>query len=277
MAAMTPAIQFADADVFHARLRPHGLRFRYHVLALFIDLDRLDEAHHIPFFSVGRFNLFGFDRADHGLRDGTSLRIYLDQLHRDAGLDLPARITLTCFPRILGVVFNPISVYTCWNGAGIVTSVAYEVRNTFGEHHTYIMPVTQGADGRIEPHECDKIFYVSPFMDMPMRYRFLLLPPEQGQLSLKIVERDHDGVVLTALIQALAFVPTRAALLARLAKTPLMGFKVMISIHVQALRLWLKGHRIRTRAAPPQPVSMGAAGGYSTIPSSSNPPEQRHV
>lgn len=275
MAALSPAISFADAEVFHARLRPHGLSFRYRVLALFVDLDRLGAAPSLPFFRVGGFALFGFNPADHGPRDGSDLRAHVDRLHREAGLARPASVTLTCFPRILGFVFNPIAVYACRDAAGAPTSVIYEVRNTFGEQHSYLMPLRSDRDGTIAAHECDKIFYVSPFMDMPLRYRFRLSPPEDGAFSLKIIERDRAGVVLTALMKAQAFAPTRAALLRRFIATPLLGFKVLAAIHLEALRLWLKGHAIRPRPAPPAPASLAAPGEFTL--STSTLPGQRHV
>lgn len=256
MATLGPAIQMADADVFHARLRPNGLRFRYSVLAMMIDLDRLDEAHAIPFFSLSRWNLLGFHPADHGPRGGLDLRQTIDRIHQEAGLRRPHRVQLTCFPRILGYVFNPIATYCCSDASGRTTSIVYEVRNTFGEQHTYLFPVDEHADGTITAHECDKQFYVSPFMDMTLRYRFLVSPPQNGTFSLKIIERDGSGVVLTALMQLRAFTPTWGALLRRLAATPLAGFKVITAIHWQALRLWMRGHRLRPRPLPPAPVSL---------------------
>ena len=263
MAALTSPVEFADADIFHARLRPNGIRFRYRVMALFIDVDKLAESVPVRLFSIGRFNIFSFNSADHGPRDGSSLRAYIDRMHDDAGLPRPHSVLLTCFPRILGYVFNPISTYACADETGKTTSVVYEVRNTFGQHHTYLFPVNESNESGIEAHECDKLFYVSPFMDMPMRYRFMFAPPHRGKYSLNIIERDRDGVVLTALMRARVFAPTTYNLLIRLLKTPLAGFRVLAGIHVQALRLVLRGHRIRPRPAPPPPVSLLQPGDFS--------------
>jgi hypothetical protein len=227
-------------------------------------------------FSIGRFNLLGFAARDHGPCDGTSLRAHIDRLHAEASLPRPQRVTLVCFPRILGFVFNPIATYVCGDAQGRTTSVVYEVRNTFGERHSYVMPTQDDGAGGVAPHECDKIFYVSPFMDMPLRYRFRLSPPRDGGFALKIIERDHDGVVLTALMRAQAFEPTAAAVLARLAAMPLLGFKVLAAIHWQALRLWLRGHRLRPRPQPPAPVSRDAPGAY-TLSEKSEPPGVRHA
>ena len=276
MAEMSEAIVFADAKVFHARLRPHGLNFRYSVTAIYVDLDRTSDTQRVPLFSLGGLRLLGFDRRDHGPRDGTPLRPYIDGLHHEVGLERPERVTLVCFPRIFGFVFNPISTYVGTDAQGHVTSVVYEVRNTFGEHHTYILPVTQTEDGAVAPHECDKLFYVSPFMDMPMRYRFRLSPPCAGAFALKIIERDRQGVVLTALMQATAFEATTPALLARLVQTPLLGLKVVAAIHWQALRLWLRGHRLRARPRPPEPVSCNAPGEF-TLSANSPTSGERHA
>lgn len=260
---MTGPVIFADTDVFHARLRPAGLTFSYSVMSIFVDIDRLEEPVGIPLLSLGRFNLFGFDIRDHGPRDGTSLRPYIDRLHDEAALARPVRVTLVCFPRILGFVFNPVSTYLGTDAAGRTTSVVYEVRNTFGQHHSYLLAVVEDADGAVEPHECDKLFYVSPFMDMPLRYRFRLSPLQDDSFTLKIIERDRDGVVLTALMRAKAFEATTAALLTRLARTPLLCLKVVAAIHWQALRLWLKGHHLRPRPMPPRPVTHQVPGEFT--------------
>jgi DUF1365 family protein len=95
-------------------------------------------------------------------------------------------------------------------------------------------------------------------MDRALRYRFPLTPPSDSGYAVKIIERDRDSVVLTALMQARPFAPTALALLTRLARTPLMGFKVFAGIHWQALRLWTRGHRLRARPPAPAPVSAGA-------------------
>jgi len=264
MAPLTPAVRFADAEVFHARLRPHGLRFRYSVLALIVDIDRLSEAVALPFFSLARFSVFGFREKDHGPRDGTSLRRYIDRVHAEHALPRPHRVVLTCFPRIFGYVFNPISTYSGFDHDGRLKSVVYEVRNTFGQHHSYAFAVVPDQDGHVPAHECDKVFYVSPFMDMPLRYRFLFQPPADDHFALRIIERDHGGVVLTALMPARVFEATRSALLRRIIRSPFAMVKVLAGIHWQAVRLWLGGHHIRPRPQPPDiAVSRDLSGGFS--------------
>ncbi|MBL8588047.1 MAG: DUF1365 domain-containing protein [Methylobacteriaceae bacterium] len=266
---MTAPLALCDARIFHARLGARPLRFRYDMLSILIDLDRLAEAGRVsPFFSVGRFNLLGFDPRDHGPCDGASLRAHVDALHAAHGMPAPARLILSCFPRILGFVFNPLAVYVGFDPNGRATSALYEVRNTFGERHSYFFPLACDARGRPAPHECDKIFYVSPFIDMAQRYRFVLTAPQAEVFGLKIIERDRSGVQLTALIEATPFEATRAAILRRLAATPLLGFKALAGIHWQALKLWRLGHRLQPRPPPPPPVSLAAPGPYSSTSAS---------
>jgi hypothetical protein len=163
-------------QVMHARMKPKAHRFTYSVYNLLIDIDALPQAHAVSrFFSIGRFNLLSFQPADHG--DGrTQLGDHVRKLLHDAGLsDRPKRILLLCYPRVLGFVFNPISVYFAYGASDRLIGIVYEVRNTFGDIHTYVAPV---ADGELSEagvrQERSKLLHVSPFMDMPMRYRFRL-------------------------------------------------------------------------------------------------------
>ena len=103
-------------DVMHARLKPVGHRFVYRVLNLLIDLDRLDEAdRQSRLFGVNRRGLYSFHERDHGPRDGTSLARLCASVAAGEGIDLTGgRIRLLCYPRLLGFVFNPLSIYYCY-------------------------------------------------------------------------------------------------------------------------------------------------------------------
>ncbi len=160
-------------DVMHARMKPKAHRFTYGVYTLLIDIDALDAADRASrFFSVGRRNLLSFEPRDHGDGGRTPLREHIRRLLAEAGLQTPpARILLLCYPRVLGFVFNPISVYFAYDADGQLIGVVYEVRNTFGDMHTYVAPVRDGelTEAGLR-QERDKLFHVSPFMDMAMRY-----------------------------------------------------------------------------------------------------------
>src|SRR3954468_21016109 len=169
-------------DVMHARLRPQQHRFSYRVMSLLIDLDRLAEAdQQSPLFGVNRAALYSFHEADHGERDGSSLRAYVQRCAAERGVDLSGgRVLLLCYPRLLGYTFNPLSVYFCYRADGELALMIYEVRNTLGDIHPYVRPVAPDeiSDAGVRQQQ-DKQFYVSPFVEMAMRYHFRILPPSE--------------------------------------------------------------------------------------------------
>jgi DUF1365 family protein len=245
----TAAAALYIGDVMHARLRPQQHRFNYRVMSLLIDLDRLDEAgRQSPLFGVNHAALYSFHEADHGIRDGSSLRAYAQQRAAEHGVDLTdGRVLLLCYPRLLGFAFNPLSVYFCHRADGMLALMIYEVRNTFGEMHSYVLPV--GA-GELSPaglrQSQDKAFYVSPFLDMAMRYHFRVKPPDDD-ISLRILETDGYEPVLAATFHGQRRALTSRALLRTFFALPLVSFKVVAAIHWEALRLWLKGARLVPR------------------------------
>ncbi|WP_372425598.1 DUF1365 domain-containing protein [Salinarimonas chemoclinalis] len=221
-------------DVMHARLRPRAHRFRYRVLALWIDLDRLDEARRLsPLFSVGRANLVAFEPNDHGARGARPLAEWARATFAARGV-AAERVRLLAYPRILGFAFNPITLYYGFSGDGGHVGTIAEVRNTFGERHVYVLPA-----GASRP-QAGKALHVSPFLTMDHVYRFGLEPPG-ATARVSIVEHDADGPVLTAVFAGRRRALATASLAAALARTPLMTAKVVAAIHWEALRLWAKG------------------------------------
>jgi DUF1365 family protein len=246
-------------EVMHARMKPVPHRFAYSVFNLLIDLGRLDEAgRRSRLFSVNRRNLLSFHEIDHGPRDGGSLLAHARRLLAEAGVEIEGgRVLLLCYPRLLGLVFNPLSVYYAYRADGALAGVIYEVRNTFGEHHSYVAPVEQGdlsAAGLRQ--ERAKLFYVSPFNGMAMRYLFRLRPPTDT-IAVRILERDEEGPLLAATFKGERKPLTTRELLAALAAVPLLTATVVAGIHWEALKLWLKGLRLVPRPAPPPAVSYG--------------------
>lgn len=236
-------------EVMHARLRPVGHRFSYEVMSLLIDLDRVDDAdRQSHLFGVNRAALYSFHESDHGERNGCSLRNYIQRRAAGHGIDLTGgKVLLLCYARVLGYTFNPLSVYFCHRADGTLAMLVYEVRNTFGEIHSYALPVTpdQISNAGIR-QEQDKQFYVSPFIDMAMRYHFRIVPPGDS-VKLRILESGPDGPLLAAAFNGKRRRLTSAALIQTFFALPLVTFKIMAAIHWEALRLWLKGARIVAR------------------------------
>jgi uncharacterized protein len=260
------AVSLFVGKVMHARLKPVMHRFTYSVFTVLVDLDRIAEAGRLsPLFSIARWNLLSFNPFDHGAGAG-SLRAHINGLLERAGLEGPARVVLWCYPRVLGFVFNPISVYFAYDHAGQCSAVIYEVRNTFGEMHTYVAPVAPGelSEAGIRQQR-DKLFYVSPFLDMPMRYHFRLKPPGD-QISVRILETDCAGPILAATFHGDHKPLTSRAIAKQLMRVPFLTLKVVAGIHWEALKLWIKGARFHSRPKPPEPASYDQPGPYRTTP-----------
>ncbi len=241
----------------HARLKPMSHRFNYRVFNILIDLDQLNEAGKGTWlFSVDRINFVSFHTRDHIDGDTPTLRAYVDGLLARAGLaERPARVLLACYPRVFGQVFNPLSVYYAFDAEGSVVALIYEVRNTFGERHTYVCPVEPGqsSDAGIR-QERAKLFHVSPFIGMEMRYHFRMRPPGET-MHWRILETDRDGPLLSATYSGRRLEMTSRTLANCLLRIPFQTWKIIVGIHFEALRLWFKGARYIPRSAPPAKVS----------------------
>lgn len=244
-------------DVTHARLKPRVHRLSYRIYSLLLDLDELDELDRsLKWFSVDRFNLFSFRRTDRGDRSGRDLRQQVEESMRAAGI-VPdgGRIALLTMPRLLGWAFNPLSVFFCYRQDDTMAAILWEVDNTFGERHAYIIPADAPVDGEIT-QSCDKAFYVSPFMDMNLKYQFKVRPPTE-KFAIKIDSSDDEGLVLTARHLGRRVELTDQALLGAFFKIPLLTLKVIGGIHWEALKIWLKGVKLRSHpAAPADPLSV---------------------
>ena len=238
-------------QVTHRRLRPRKHALRYRTFALLLDLDELpDLAARLRLLSRNSFNLFSFYDRDYGW-GAAPLREQIEGHARRVGIDLDGgKIRLLTMPRILGYAFNPISVYFCYGRDGALRAILYEVNNTFGQRHSYFIPVEAAAAGPIR-QSCAKQFYVSPFMAMDMVYEFTVSPPEE-KVSIAIVERDRQGVVLTATQAQDRVALTDAALARVFFSHPLLTLKVVVGIHLEALVLWIKGMRLQVRPPPPE-------------------------
>jgi DUF1365 family protein len=246
--------------VAHRRLRPKRHALRYGVFQLYLDLDEAAEL-------SGTRRLFGFNRpallsfweADHG--DGGK-RPLADQMRaraKRAGFDASGPVRVLAMPRVLGFVFNPITLYFCYDAGGRVSAVIHEVNNTVGGRCFYVLGA--GGEGPIRQH-AQKRMYVSPFMDMDYSYDFALAEPgETFALGLQV--KRGEAVWLTASFAGKRRPFTDRSLLAAWLRHPLLTVKVVAGIHFEALRIWLKGIAWRPPVSEParrgdQPSSTSA-------------------
>ena len=246
-------------EVMHRRSRPKAYEFVYRVFNIVLDIDRLAEPPaRCRLFSHNRFNLFSFHDRDHGPRDGSALRPWIEEQLAAAGLSpAAAQVRLLCMPRVLGYGFDPLSIWYCHDAAGDLRAILYQVKNTFGDQHGYLLPV---GDDRAGPsdHEFDKIFHVSPLIAMDARYRIRTTSPDES-LAVLIRESDDDGEFLVATLTGERRVMTDGALIRQFLRVPFMTLKVIVAIHWQAIRLMLRGVKYTNRPQPP-------AEGVSTPP-----------
>ncbi len=247
-------------DVVHKRLRPKLHALSYRVFSLLVDIDDLPRlASQLRWFSYNGRNLASISDRDHGTGDGRPLTQFARETLRAHGIDIgDGRIHLLAYPRIFGYVFNPISVFYCYDTAGALAALIYEVNNTFGGRTHYV--IRAGApQGRVYAHGCGKDLYVSPFNTVQGAYSFRVTDPG-ADLTLAVMLRDRDGALVKTRFGATAAPLTDRTLMAALARLPLMTLKVMAAIHVEALKLWLKGVPLVRR---PRPAAT-AAPPYST-------------
>ena len=228
-----------NGTVIHKRFKPKIHFFKYKVFSLLIDLSDLNYLNKkISFFSYNSFNLISFFDKDHGERDGSSLIDWVKKnlIENDINSE-NIKIKLLCYPRIFGYVFNPLSVFFVYDQNENIISILYEVKNTFGEQHTYIF---KAENSTLLQHNCSKKFHVSPFIEMNCNYFFRILRPsekisvviDQYQLNEKILFASQDG-------KRVDF--NSKELLKSYLKHPLMTFKIISAIHFEAFKLWIKG------------------------------------
>jgi DUF1365 family protein len=237
----------------HRRYEPKRHEFSYPVFMSFLDIDRVPELMRVSrVASYNRWNWTSFVQRDHFGDASLPLR---ERLRIDAaaqGLTLPdGPIFLLTNLRYLGYVFNPISLFYCYNRQGQVETVLAEVNSTFSETHNYWL----SAHNRLNPesaatlrYRCEKQMHVSPFMPMELDYGFAFnLPGAKLVAHMKTYSGERANFDATL---ALNYEPWGAAALRRaLIRFPLMTAKVITAIHWEALKLYLKDVPVFTHPA----------------------------
>ena len=228
-----------NGTVIHKRFKPKVHFFKYQVFSLLIDLSELDILDKkISFFSYNSFNLISFFDKDHGDRNGTSLVDWVKKNLKENKITYEnIKIKLLCYPRIFGYVFNPLSVFFVYDNNDNLISILYEVKNTFGEQHTYIFKV---ENDNLLQHNCEKKFHVSPFIEMNCNYFFRILKPSE-KISVIIDQYQSNEKILYASQDGKRTDFTSSELIKSYLKHPLMTFKIISAIHFEAFKLWAKG------------------------------------
>ncbi len=257
-------------EVMHQRFKPQCYRFTYRVFSLLLDLEDVEAGFpRLRWLSHNRFNLLSVHDKDHAARDGSAWRPWLAQMLQRAGLEVPlGRVLLNAYPRVLGYQFNPLSVWYLHDLEGRVFAVLCEVSNTFGGFHHYLLHDHGNPLRWPFRAQADKVFHVSPFIDMPMRYHFRFnLPAETLAVVIRETERELEGepLVLLATHVARRKPLNDRELLKQVLAVPFLTLKVIVLIHWQALKIALRGGRLFP--SPPKPKES-----VSVCPANSPPP-----
>ena len=229
-----------SGNVVHKRFKPKIHYFKYKVFSLLIDLSEIELIDkRLKIFSFNKFNIISFYNKDHGARDGSFIKDWvINNLKKNNINTKDIQIKLLCYPRIFGYVFNPLSVFYIYDKNLNLISILYEVKNTFGEQHAYIFKTD--ITHNLLQHMCKKKFHVSPFIEMNCVYFFRLLKPG-NKISIIIDQNDEDGKILYASQDGVKSELTNVNLIKSYLKHPLMTFKIILAIHFEAFRIWIKG------------------------------------
>ncbi len=238
---MIPVSQIYTGRVVHKRLRPKEHALSYGVFSLLLDLEQIDgTANASRLFSRNRFNILSFYDSDHGPGDGTRAEVHARELFAAAGVDTNGlQLLLLAYPRVLGYVFNPISVYYAVTPAGGLAGLIYEVNNTWGERCSYVVHAGDGH-GRLYGQSARKELHVSPFAAATGKYGFRVTVPADD-LLVGVQLSDPDGALLKTHFKGKAEGWSDSRLAGLLFRFPLLTLKIISAIHIEALKLWLKG------------------------------------
>jgi hypothetical protein len=221
--------------------------FEHRILMLYADLDELAVIdRECRLLSVGRANLYSFRDRDYcptGAGGDLKARVLAFLTEHDVATAPIAQIRLLTLPRVLGYIFNPISIYFCSDRTGAPLCAIVEVGNTFRERKLFLLPCAPrnpgGAPGRFRLR-VPKHYYVSPFSNLDLAFDFDLRVPG-SRLQVRIEDWDADGKLLDSYLGGVRVPLTDRQLLRFALKYPAVTLKVIGLIHWHALRLMLKG------------------------------------
>ena len=250
-------------QVRHVRSRPTRHTFAYPTYFLVLPMRSLKKAAlQTTAWAMNRPGLLSFYETDHG--DGRApaqggALAWLDEVLQAQGIhDATGEAWLHTYPRVLGYTFKPVSFWHCHRASndqdGALRAIVVEVNNTFGERHCYVLDaIRYGVEQR-----ADKVFHVSPFNPVTGHYRFRFMRSQHGEHDRSVArvdyfdDSDNDGAVLQTSISGTLQAMTPAVLRRAVWRYPAMTLGVMLHIHAQALRLWLKKVPFFKKPTPPQ-------------------------
>ena len=225
-------------SVFHKRIYPYNHQFKYKTVSALINLDELDIINKLFLFSVNSFNLFSFFFKDHGERNDNNPKYFiLKNITKKFNDKTKYTIYLYCTPSFFGYVFNPISIYLCKDKKNKIKYVCYEVKNTHHEQHCYLIKIKKNSEKIYS--QLQKKFYVSPFLQMNLKYKFYLFN-KKNIFLLNIDVYKKNQIILKTGISSKTVALNNMTLIYYFIKNLFFAQKVIILIHYQAIKIFIK-------------------------------------
>jgi uncharacterized protein len=235
---MTAAIY--RTSIRHVRQDPLKNAFTYRSYSWYVDLDDLPK---LPWWLQP---LAGFHAKDHLGDPAASIRENVDRFLAVNGEEPDGgTVTMLANARVLGHLFNPISIFWCHGADGALRAVIAEVHNTYGERHCYLLHPDGGGRARTS-----KEFFVSPFNAVDGSYR-MSLPEPAGKLAVAVVLERAGRKPFTATMTGVRRTATPRSILAAALAVPLAPLRVVLQIHWQGIKLWARGLPIINRPHHP--------------------------
>lgn len=230
-----------ELSIGHQRMSPKRHSFTNRHYMLLLDLSKLDElSKSLRWFKHNDFGLFNFRDSDFLYSGNEPLQSkvmrFLKQEKCQARIE---KVFLLANPRHLGYVFNPLSIYFCYDKSMQLKAVVCEVCNTFYERKAYLLSEKDLTSSTFKAH-FEKEFYISPFTRLNDQITFEITTPEES-LGVQVTTDRQSETVLVASMQGKRRDLTDQALIDCMFKYPFTNFMVTFGIHAHALLLWLKG------------------------------------
>jgi uncharacterized protein len=233
-------------EVVHVRVAPKRHVLSMKVFNLLLNVDELDAlSTRLRLFSYNQFNLFSISDRKWGSDGARPIADHVRALAEKAtGVGSAKSIFMLCFPAVLGRVFNPLTTYYCFDTENALQCLVFEVNNTFGQRHSYVVPAAVAA----QKHT--KQFHVSPFNKVEGAYSFhVSVPDEKLRLSIRL--HGDEGLKLNTWFAGVRKPLTDWELAKAFLRMPLMPLQILSAIHWEASKLWLKGLVIQPTPEPP--------------------------